>query len=55
MAIESFAKARRIDAPVAEAYFRKSQALRAAGKVDAATDNLKQALALDPDVAVRLR
>ena len=55
MAIESFAKARRIDAPVAEAYFRKSQALRAAGNVGAATDNLKQALALDPDVAGRLR
>jgi tetratricopeptide (TPR) repeat protein len=54
-AIESFAKARRIDAPVAEAYYRKSQALRVAGKTDAAADSLKQALALDPDVAVRLR
>ncbi len=54
-AIESFAKARRIDAPVAEAYFRMSQVLRAAGKIAAATDNLKQALALDPEVAARLR
>jgi tetratricopeptide (TPR) repeat protein len=54
-AIECYAKARRIDAAVAEAYFRKSQLLNAAGQRDQAAEILKHAVSLDPDVVNRLR
>ncbi len=54
-AIESFAQARRIDAAVAEAYYRNSLILRAAGKPEAAAESLKHAKAMDPAVTERLR
>lgn len=54
-AIENYAESRRIDASVAEAYFRKSQILQASGQQEAATDNLQRAVALDPEIENRLR
>jgi tetratricopeptide (TPR) repeat protein len=54
-ALECFAHARRFDAAVAEARFRKSQALAAQGDADAAQQQLDLARELDPDVENRLR
>jgi tetratricopeptide (TPR) repeat protein len=54
-AIENFAKARRVDPKVAEAYYARSKVLSRLGRNDLAQDNLDQALALDPDVEERLR
>ncbi len=54
-AIENFARARRIDASVADAYYAKSKSLAKQGQQEQAQDNLQQALALDPDVESRLR
>ena len=54
-AIENFAQARRVDPSVAEAYYAKSKALAEEGLVEKANTTLQQALALDPDVATRLR
>ena len=54
-AIENFAKARRVDPNVAEAYFAKSKILAEKGELDQARTTLEQALVLDPDVESRLR
>lgn len=54
-AIENFAKARRVDPMVAEAFYAKSKVLVRQGKSEAARDILDQALALDPDIEKRLR
>ena len=54
-AIEYFAKARRIDESVAEAYYAKSKVLAQQGNTDLAKTNLEQALALDPGIEDRLR
>lgn len=54
-AIENFARARRIDSSVADAYYGKSKQLAKAGQEEQAKFNLDQALALDPGVEDRLR
>lgn len=54
-AIENFARARRIDSNVADAYYGKSKQLAKDGQEEQAKFNLDQALALDPDVEDRLR
>lgn len=54
-AIENFARARRIDRNVAEAYYARSKEFAKKGQEDLAKSNLDQALALDPDVESRLR
>ncbi|WP_010583267.1 tetratricopeptide repeat protein [Schlesneria paludicola] len=54
-AIEHFARARRIDSSVAEAYYARSRVLEKQGQTEQAQSNLDQALALDPDVENRLR
>jgi tetratricopeptide (TPR) repeat protein len=54
-ALESYAAAKRFDASVAEAYFRKSQSLASQGLTEEAQVQLEQALELDPDVEQRLR
>lgn len=54
-AIENFARARRVDSSVAEAYFAKSRELTEKGDLEQAQNSLQQALVLDPDVESRLR
>ena len=54
-AIEHFARARRIDGSVAEAYYARAKVLEKQGNAEQAQMNLDQALALDPDVENRLR
>lgn len=54
-ALECFVAARRFDRSVAEAYFRQSQQLSAAGDAEEAESRLKQALELDPEIERRLR
>ena len=54
-AIENFARARRIDSNVADAYYAKSKQLARDGQEEQAKFNLDQALALDPGVEDRLR
>ncbi len=54
-ALDCFAVARRFDRSVAEAYFRKSQELSAAGETETAKERLEQALELDPQIERRLR
>jgi tetratricopeptide (TPR) repeat protein len=54
-AIENFARARRVDSSVAEAYFARSKELAEKGDMEQAQSSLQQALVLDPDVESRLR
>ncbi len=54
-AIENFARARRADPSVAEAYYAKSKLLAKQGETEQAQDNLEQALVLDPEIESRLR
>ena len=54
-AIENFARARRVDPSVAEAYYAKSRELARNGDAAQAQVTLEQALVLDPDVENRLR
>ena len=53
-ALACYASARRFDGSVAEAYFRKSQALASQGDSAAAQEQLDLAQGLDPDIAERL-
>jgi tetratricopeptide (TPR) repeat protein len=54
-AITCYEESRRIDAAVAEAYYRKAKIQQASGQEDAAKETLERAVALDPDVEDRLR
>jgi tetratricopeptide (TPR) repeat protein len=54
-ALESFVAAKRFDSAVAEAYFWKSEELVSRGETEAAEEQLKLAVDLDPDVERRLR
>jgi tetratricopeptide (TPR) repeat protein len=54
-AIENFARARRVDPSVAEAYYAKSRQLAEKGDAEQAKTTMQQALVLDPDIENRLR